>query len=51
MYPASAKKKKNILAGRWASLANGALCLSTTKHNGKSGTVSTRLNGAKHVNN
>jgi len=31
-----AKKK---LARRWASLANGALCLSTPKHNGKSGTA------------
>jgi hypothetical protein len=28
--------KKKKLAGRW--LANGALCLSTPKHNGKSGT-------------
>ena len=26
------------LVGRWAPLANGALCLSTHKHNGKSGT-------------
>ena len=28
-----------FLAGRWGPLANGSLCLSTPKHNGKSGTV------------
>jgi hypothetical protein len=27
-----------MLAGRWAPLVNGALCLSILKHNGKSGT-------------
>jgi len=27
-----------MLAGRWAAMANGALCLSTPKHNGKSDT-------------
>jgi len=30
--------RKNKLAGRWDPLANGALCLSTSKHNGKSDT-------------
>jgi hypothetical protein len=29
---------KNIMAGRLAPLANGVLCISTPKHNGKSGT-------------
>jgi hypothetical protein len=33
--------QKQIVAGRWAPLTNGALCLSISKHNGKSGTVST----------
>jgi hypothetical protein len=31
--------KKMFLAGRWFQLANGVLCFSTPKHNGKSGTV------------
>ena len=31
--------KKMFLAGRWFHLANGVLCFSTPKHNGKSGTV------------
>ena len=31
--------KKVFLAGRWALLDNGALCLSTPKHNGKYGTA------------
>jgi hypothetical protein len=35
-------KQKSIgflLAGKWAPLPNGILCLSTPKHNGKSGTA------------
>ena len=40
-------KQKSIvqknLARRWPSLANGALCLSTPNHNGKSGT------GIQHI--
>ena len=31
--------KKNWEQEDGASMANGALCLSTTKHNGKSGTA------------
>ena len=30
---------KTNLAGRWAPWPTGALCLSTLKHNGKSGTA------------
>jgi len=29
---------EKFVTRRWASLANGALCLRTSKHNGKSGT-------------
>ena len=36
MYTVSATNSK---LGRWGPLANGALCLSTPKHNGKSGTA------------
>jgi hypothetical protein len=32
-----------FLVGRWALLANGALCLSTPKHNGKSDTDRDRI--------
>ena len=34
---------KRFVAGRWAPLANGALCLSTPKHNGKSGTGNVKV--------
>ena len=35
-----------FLAGRWAPLTNGALCLSTPKHNGK---YSTGLRGRSKI--
>jgi hypothetical protein len=40
---------KKKLAGRWVPLANGTLCLSTPKHNGKSGTACARV--TKYVHN